>query len=119
LTSFARRLLLRSHSVCGLTIVWNQPENKPFIRRIRGGEIPNIGSMDKRCAPLPGSGEVFGNACGRKPRPLLATGIVDAGARTLDKMKPAGEGKTWRAPIAISSPLAGQAVTTQGVVRLN
>ena len=64
---------------------------------IRGGEIPNIGSMDKRCALLPGSGEVFGNAYGWKPRPLLATGIVDAGARTIDKMKPAGEGKTWRA----------------------
>src|SRR5262249_28594296 len=58
---------------------------------IRGGEIPNIGSMDKRCALLPGSGEVFGNAYGWKPRPLLATGIVDAGARTIDKMKPAGK----------------------------
>ena len=65
---------------------------------IRGGEIPNIGSMDKRCALLPGSGEVFGNAYGWKPRPLLATGIVDAGARTIDKMKPAGKAKPGGLP---------------------
>jgi hypothetical protein len=49
--------------------------------------------MDKRCAPLPGSGEVFGNAYGRKPRPRLATGIVDAGARTNRQNEAAGKAK--------------------------
>jgi hypothetical protein len=77
---------------------WNRGLSNSFVPAIFGvGKFRILDSMDKRCAPLPGSDEVFGNAYGRKPRPLLATGIVDAGARTLDKMKPAGEGKTWRA----------------------
>jgi hypothetical protein len=42
----AGRLLLLRHTAGRLTNVGNQAESKPFISSIRGGENPDIGSMD-------------------------------------------------------------------------
>jgi hypothetical protein len=48
-------LLLLRHTAGRLTNVGNQAESKPFTSRIRGGEDPNIGSVDSDAGRVEGA----------------------------------------------------------------